>query len=432
MNFFVGISRRSWHNITMKKYKIVTLGCRTNQYESQAFLDQLKKKGYGEASSGEEADLCIVNTCTVTQSADHRSLYQIRKLAREYRPKRLVVTGCLAERSKKELEALDEVTDVVLNSEKEGLLPLIFPEESWPEFRIERFEAHTRAFVKIQDGCNSYCSYCVIPFVRGRSRSKKTFEILQEIDALVDNGYKEVVLTGINIGDFGPDRLSDLVRQVDKIEGLERIRISSIDPDEIDEDLLSAVIEGKKTCPSMHIVLQSGSNLTLKRMRRKYTRQDFLDAVKRLQKANPFFTVTTDIIVGFPGETEEEFQETLELMKEVLFAKVHMFPYSDRPKTRASRMPNKVPQEVIQERKARLLKVAEENAYKLRNKWVGEEFSVLMETDGMGHTENFLPVHIPNQELKVNTLVKVKIIDNTPEGFIGENQADRKIQTLFA
>ena len=421
----------------MKKYKVVTLGCRTNQYESQAFLDQLKKQGYEEASDGDRADLCIVNTCTVTQSADKRSLYQIRKLARDYNPSKLVVTGCLAERSKKELEALPEVTDVIPNRKKEELLPTVFPEMEWPEFRIERFEAHTRAFVKIQDGCNSYCSYCVIPFVRGHSRSKKMLDILQEIDSLVENGYKEVVLTGINIGDFGPERLSDLVRQVDKVEGLERIRISSIDPDEVDDDLLDAVINGEKTCPSMHIVLQSGSNMTLKRMRRKYTKQDFLDATAKLQKAHPLFTFTTDIIVGFPGETEEEFEETLQLMQEVRFAKVHMFPYSDRPKTRASRMPNKVPQEVIAERKAKLLEVANQNAFSLREDLVGQEFSVLLETEErpgylMGHTENFLPVFVPKKDLRPNTLIKVKIAGNNPEGFIGENKADRKIQTLFA
>ncbi|MCB1110018.1 MAG: tRNA (N(6)-L-threonylcarbamoyladenosine(37)-C(2))-methylthiotransferase MtaB [Chlamydiia bacterium] len=423
--------------LVMKKYKIVTLGCRTNQYESQAFLDQLKKQGYIEAEEGEQADVCIVNTCTVTESADKRSLYQIRKLSREYQPSRMVVTGCLAERMKEDLKELPEVTDVIPNHQKEALLSQVFPEKEWPEFRIERFEAHTRAFVKIQDGCNSYCSYCVIPFVRGRSRSKKMFDILREIESLVENGYKEVVLTGINIGDFGPERLGDLVRQVDKVEGLERIRISSIDPDEVDDDLLDAVINGKKTCPSMHIVLQAGSNLTLKRMRRKYTKQDFLDAIQRLKKANPFFTFTTDIIVGFPGETEEEFEETLQLVQEVRFAKVHLFPYSDRPKTRASRMPNKVPQGVITERKARLLEVAQRSAFALREEWIGEEFSVLLETEEkegflMGHTETFLPVFVPKQDLRPNTVIKVKVIHNNPEGYIGENQADRKVQTLFA
>ncbi|NRA90013.1 MAG: tRNA (N(6)-L-threonylcarbamoyladenosine(37)-C(2))-methylthiotransferase MtaB [Simkaniaceae bacterium] len=421
----------------MKKYKVVTLGCRTNQYESQAFQDQLKNRGYVEAKEGDKADVCIVNTCTVTESADKRSLYQIRKIARDHSPSKLVVTGCLAERSKAELESLSEVTDVILNQDKEELLPKVFPEEEWPEFRIERFEAHTRAFVKIQDGCNSYCSYCVIPFVRGRSRSKKVFDILREVESLVENGYKEVVLTGINIGDFGPERLGDLVRKVDKVEGLERIRISSIDPDEVDEDLLDAITTCKKTCPSMHIVLQSGSNMTLKRMRRKYTRQDFLDAIGALSRANPHFTYTTDIIVGFPGETEREFEETLELMKQVRFAKVHMFPYSDRPKTRASRMPNKVPQEVIKMRKAKLLEVAEQNAFLLREDFIGQEFSVLLETEEkpgmiMGHTENFLPVYLLKDNLRPNTIIQAKMISNTPEGFIGENQANRKIQILFA
>lgn len=419
----------------MKKYKVITLGCRTNQYESQAFSDQLLKKGYREALPGEKADLCIVNTCTVTASADKRSFYQIRKLARENRPETLVVTGCYAEK----LKGIPEVTHVVTNPNKENLLSLVFPEEEWPEFRIERFEAHTRAFVKIQDGCNSYCSYCVIPFVRGRSRSKKVFDILREVETLVENGYKEVVLTGINIGDFDGDesppvRLADLVRQVDQIEGLERIRISSIDPDEVDEALLEAVIQGKKTCPSMHIVLQSGSNLTLKRMRRKYTKQDFLEATQRLLKQESDFTFTTDIIVGFPGESESEFQETLDLVKEVQFAKVHLFPYSDRPKTRASRMPHKVPREVIEERKHRLLQLAEEQAFLLREKYRGREFTVLLETKNRGHTEHFIPVYLPQGGVRPNEMVRVKCIENRKDGLVGydENQTDRKVQTLFA
>lgn len=419
----------------MKKYKVVTLGCRSNQYESQAFSDQLRKKGYVEAQGEEKADLCIVNTCTVTESADKRSLYQIRKIARENAPETLVVTGCYAEK----LGEIPGVTHVITNPQKEELLPLVFPEEEWPEFRIERFEAHTRAFVKIQDGCNSYCSYCVIPFVRGRSRSKKVFDILREVESLVENGYKEVVLTGINIGDFDGDqtppvRLSDLVRQVDQIEGLERIRISSIDPDEVDDDLLEAVIQGKKTCPSMHIVLQAGSNLTLKRMRRKYTKQDFIEATERLKKHDPDFTFTTDIIVGFPGESEEDFEETVELVKEVQFAKVHMFPYSDRPKTRASRMPNKIPQEVIEERKQRLLKVANEESYNLRKHFVGREMDVLLETKNRGHTKHFIPVTVEGTGLRANEMIRVKCTRNSEEELVGyyENQADRKVQTLFA
>lgn len=409
-----------------KKYKVVTLGCRTNQYESQAYVDQLKASGYAEATDTESADICIVNTCTVTASADKRSLYQIRKLAREHTPEKLIVTGCMAERAADEIRAVKGVTDVVPNQRKEALLPEVFPEEEWPEFKIERFEAHTRAFVKIQDGCNSYCSYCVIPFVRGRSRSKTVSEILTEIERLVENGYKEVVLTGINIGDFdggtpeNPVRLSTLVRLVDQIEGLERIRISSIDPDEVEDDLLEAVIHGKKTCHSMHIVLQAGSNVTLKRMRRKYTRGDFLDATQRLLKASPDFTFTTDVIVGFPGESDEDFQETVDLIKEIRFAKVHMFPYSDRPKTRASRMPNKVPQDVIDTRRQLLLKVADEVAHDLREACVGRTFDILLESKNMGHTDHFLPVIIKEEGLRSNEMVQVECFGNGPEGLIGK------------
>jgi len=419
----------------MKKYKVVTLGCRTNQYESQALSDQLRQNGYVEALPDERADICIVNSCTVTQSADKRTLAKIRKLSRENDPEKLIVTGCFAER----MGEVPGVTHVIPNRDKESLLPLIFPEEEWPEFRIERFEAHTRAFVKIQDGCNSYCSYCVIPFVRGRSRSKKVFEILGEIEKLVENGYREVVLTGINIGDFDgdqspPARLSDLVRLVDQIEGLDRIRISSIDPDEVDDDLMDAVINGKKTCPSMHIVMQAGSNLTLKRMRRKYTKQDFLDATSRLLKHNPDFTFTTDVIVGFPGESEGEFQETIDLAREIQFAKVHIFPYSDRPKTRSSRMPNKVSVEVINERKHRLLKVVEEGAFLLRNRFVGREFDVLLETKARGHTTHFLSVTTLQSGRRPNEIVRVKCIKNQKDGLVGydENQTKRKVQTLFA
>lgn len=419
----------------MKKYKVVTLGCRTNQYESQALSDQLRECGYREALPDEKAQICIVNTCTVTASADKRSLYQIRKISRENTPEKLIVTGCYAEK----LRDIAEITHVIPNRDKEALLPLIFPEEDWPEFRIQRFEAHTRAFVKIQDGCNSYCSYCIIPYVRGRSRSKKVADILREIETLVENGYREVVLTGINIGDFDGDqtppvRLSDLVRQVDQIEGLERIRISSIDPDEVDDDLLDAVVEGKKTCPSMHIVLQSGSNLTLKRMRRKYTKQDFIDATTRLLSHDSDFTFTTDVIVGFPGESEEDFEETLSIIREVQFAKVHMFPYSDRPKTRAARMPNKVPPEVMERRRKRLLEIAERGAFELRNRYVGRSFDVLLEKDDRGHTRHFIPVSVPGLRGRPNSMVQVKCVENQLDGLVGydENQTHGKVQTLLA
>lgn len=415
-----------------KKFKIVSLGCRTNQYESQAYQDQLIALGYTAAQEGEEAEVCIVNTCTVTESADSSSRHAIRQLARENRNSQLLVTGCFAERQPQVVAQIEGVTHVVPNRDKEQLLTNLFPEEDLPEFSIQRFEAHTRAFVKVQDGCNSFCTYCIIPYVRGRSRSRSVDEILQEVHQLIANGYKEVVLTGINIGDFdggqeeSPVRLAELVRLVDQVPGLERLRISSIDPDEVDDELADAVLNGKKTCPSMHVVLQSGSNVILKRMNRKYTRQIFFETIDRLRAAQPDFTFTTDIIVGFPGETEIDFHDTLEVMQQVKFAKVHMFPYSDRPRTRSALMPNKVPQEVIKDRKQAVLRLSEQLAFEMRQPYVNRRMWVLTESlddkrlGGItGHTANFLPVWIEGAHFTSNQLVEVELVANTPEGLIG-------------
>ncbi|MBX3719909.1 MAG: tRNA (N(6)-L-threonylcarbamoyladenosine(37)-C(2))-methylthiotransferase MtaB [Parachlamydiales bacterium] len=418
-----------------KKFKVVTLGCRTNQYESQAYADQLVRLGYAQAEEGEAAEICIVNTCTVTESADSSSRYQIRHLARENPGSKLVVTGCLAERLPQEIQAMPEVSLVVSNKDKEDLLSQVFPDQEIPEFTIDHFAAHTRAFVKVQDGCNSYCTYCIIPYVRGRSRSRTVAEVVREVEQLIANGYKDVVLTGINIGDFDgapqegekPARLSDLIRAVDAIDGLERLRVSSIDPDEVDEDLADAILNGKKTCHSMHIVLQSGSNVILKRMNRKYTREIFLDTVEKLLKASPDFTFTTDIIVGFPGESEADFQDTLDIMEKVRFAKVHMFPYSERKRTRAALYPNKVPAQIINERKQKLLRLAEKISFDLRSQFVGRTMAVLTESDEdpddghiSGHTENFLTVCVPKADIKPNTLIQVQLIENSPKGLIGK------------
>ena len=417
-----------------KKFKIVSLGCRTNQYESQAYHDQLVALGYSVAQENEPAEICIVNTCTVTESADSSSRHAIRQLARENEGAKLLVTGCFAERQPQVVGQLDGVTHVIPNRDKDQLLATIFPEESLPEFSIKHFEAHTRAFVKVQDGCNSFCTYCIIPYVRGRSRSRTVRDILQEVEALIANGYKEVVLTGINIGDFdggiaqeeSPVRLAELVRLVDRIPGLERLRISSIDPDEVDDDLADAVLNGTKTCPSMHIVLQSGSNVILKRMNRKYTRQVFFETIDRLRAANPDFTFTTDIIVGFPGETETDFADTLDVMRQVKFAKVHMFPYSDRPRTRSVLMPNKVPQELMKERKQAVLRLSEQMSFELRETYLKRKMWVLTESEDenrpheiAGHTANFLPVWVQGKSLGQNQLVEVELTANTPSGLIG-------------
>jgi threonylcarbamoyladenosine tRNA methylthiotransferase MtaB len=417
-------------NTKNPKFKIVTLGCRTNQYESQAYADQLKSMGYTAADDSEPADLCIVNTCTVTDSADHQSRYEIRQLARQHPGARLVVTGCAAERKPDEIKALAGVTDIVANADKEFLMAALFPEEQVPEFAINFFDAHTRAFVKVQDGCNSFCTYCIIPYVRGRSRSRTVAEVVAEVERLVANGYREVVLTGINIGDFDgageKATLADLVRSVDQVEGLERLRVSSIDPDEVSEDLLDAIVNGRNTCHSMHIVLQAGSNVTLKRMNRKYTRQVFMETVDRLKAAAADFTFTTDVIVGFPGETDADFNDTIDVIRDVKFAKVHMFPYSERARTRAALMPNKVPGEVIRRRKQELLRLAEQVAYELHGQFVGQQMTILTESSDSshpgyicGHTDNFLKVWIPDDGIGSNQLVEVILEENTPTGLKG-------------
>ena len=419
---------------TPQTFKIVTLGCRTNQYESQAYQDQLIALGYRAVQSDEAAEICIVNTCTVTESADSSSRHAIRQLARDNPGTKLLVTGCFAERQPDVIKQIEGVTHVVSNQDKEQLLAQIFPAEDLPEFSIKQFDAHTRAFVKVQDGCNSFCTYCIIPYVRGRSQSRPVDEILKEVQDLIAQGFKEVVLTGINVGDFDgnipkeepPVRLADLIRLVDRLPGLKRLRVSSIDPDEVDDDLADAILNGQHTCPSMHIVLQSGSNVILKRMNRKYTRQMFFDTIDRLRAAQPDFTFTTDVIVGFPGETESDFQETLDVIQQVKFAKVHMFPYSDRPRTRSALMPNKVPAAVMKKRKQEVLRLAEQTAFELRENYLNRKMWVLTESretpDALeitAHTANFLPVRVQGENWQSNQLIEVQLIENTPQGLIG-------------
>lgn len=411
-----------------KKYKIATLGCRTNQYESLAYQNQLNKAGYVQAKEDEEADLCIVNTCTVTHSADSHSRHQIRKLKRQNPHARIAVTGCMVEKAKGQLLEIEEADFVISNHEKEKLLSKVYPEEEFPEFVLERISSQTRAFVKIQDGCNSFCSYCIIPYVRGRSKSRSLNDIVKEVKDLVKNGIQEVVLTGINIGDFdgadpkGNTRLCHVVQAIQNIEGLKRIRISSIDPDEVDEEL----IETLKNCPiaakSMHIVLQSGSNLVLKKMNRKYTRQMFYETIDRLKPLG--FTFTTDIIVGFPGESDKDFQETLEVVQNVQFAKVHMFPYSKRQRTKAALFPNQVEDHIKAQRKNELLRWSEKVAFDLRERYLGQTVDILTEAleDGQatGYTEHFLKVYLPGDATPSNRMIRVKLLKNEPFGFIGE------------
>ena len=409
----------------MKKFRIVTLGCRTNQYESQLFSDQLRRMGYVQVREDEEADLCIANTCSVTDQADAASRHQIRNLLRRHSKARFIVTGCMAESAPDALRSIDQRIEIVPNQDKEKLVDLLFPFEPNSGSGIERFDGHTRAFVKVQDGCNSFCTYCIVPYLRGRSRSRPVQEVLKEVGQLALNGYREIVLTGINIGDYEDDglRLADLVRAVDRVQGIERLRISSIDPNEVDEDLIETLLNGLHTCPNLHLVLQSGSNVVLKRMNRKYSRQLFLDTVERLVRRFPDFTVTTDIIVGFPGESEIDFAETIDIVQQVKFAKVHIFPYSVRSRTRAALFKNPVSADTIGKRKAQLQAVAERSAFELQARFVGRTMNVLLEAHDekilCGHTANFLFVQVPRGSHRPNELVSVEILENSPSGLRG-------------
>ena len=398
-------------------FKIITLGCRTNQYESQAYREQLIALGYLEAEDNQIADVCIINTCAVTESAEKSSRKQIQQLIQQNPKAKIFVTGCAADKLS------DDNVHIIKNSEKEKLVESLSPCKPLP-FRIHEFSGHTRAFVKVQDGCNSFCSYCIIPYVRGRSRSRSLEDIISEVSDLVASGYQEIVLTGINLGDYDGG-IGNLVRVVDDVKGLKRLRLSSIDPNDVDDDLADAIINGKNTCSSMHLVLQSGSDSILKSMNRKYDTKMFLDVVEKFRSSDSDFTFTTDIIVGFPGETEDDFVSTLELMDKVRFAKVHMFPYSLRAGTLAAKFPDQVPFGLVQERRNEILRISEEHAYGLREQYVSRKMTVLTENLDPrkpehipAHTDNFLKVLVCNC-FKPNKMVDVDLVGNSKDGLIG-------------
>lgn len=403
----------------MKKYQIITLGCRVNQYESQLFSDQLRQIGYVPALN-EPADLCIINTCSVTDQADATSRAQIRKVARKHPHARIIVTGCMAENASETLRSIDERIEWISNKDKRELISLIGSD--LPELRdgIERFDGHTRAFVKVQDGCNAFCSYCIIPYVRGRSRSRSVPTVVNEVRGLIANGYREIVLTGVNVGDYEADgnQLADLVRAIDALDGLDRLRISSIDPNHLDEKLMDAILKGRHTCSHLHMVLQSGSDAILKRMNRKYTRGQFLNIVERFVQTKSDFTFTTDIIVGFPGESESDFEQTLDVVRQVKFAKVHLFPYSVRSQTKAASFPDQIPAPIIQQRKERLQQVADQMAFEWRQRFLNRTEEVLLEEGDdvflFGHTNHFISVQVLRGQNRPNELVFVELLKNGP------------------
>ena len=413
------------------KFQIYTLGCKVNTYESNVMRDALLNKGYFEVGLKEKADITIINTCTVTNTADSKSMKVIRQAIRRNENAIIVVCGCLVQNKKEEVSKIDGVDIVIGNINKSKIVDYIekYIEEKKQEVDVRNimdtnFEPmmlnnfnKTRAFVKIQDGCNNFCSYCIIPYTRGNVRSKDKQSVLKEIQLLVDEGHKEVVLTGIHTGNYGAEfadnKFADLLKDIVKIDKLERLRISSIEITEINDDVMEVIKENNSVVDHMHIPLQSGSDAVLKRMNRKYDKEYFINKIKKLRKIRPNISITTDVIVGFPGETKEEFEETIETIKKIEFTKLHVFPYSKREGTKAAIMDGQVDENIKKKRVKILLQLSKELEYNYMEKFNGQKVifipEIAKEEYIIGHTGNFLNVKYRGNKNDLNKDIEVKI-----------------------
>ena len=424
------------------KVKAVTLGCKVNSYESEFILNKFLNKGYEIVDNN--ADIYIINTCSVTNMSDAKSRKVINKTRRENPNSIIVVMGCMIE-AHKDYEN-NEVNIIIGNKDKSKVVELVEEyidnhvnkkllyedfDNSFEDMFIDKMNTHTRAYVKIQDGCENFCSYCIIPYTRGKQRSKDPKKTIEEIKTLVKNGYQEIVLTGIHTGHYGSDlntTFSDLLNDICKIEGLKRLRISSIEITELNDDFLSVLKNNKIIVDHMHIPLQSGSDTILKLMNRKYLTNYFFDKINTIRSIRPNISISTDVIVGFPGETEELFKETIEFVKKIKFSKIHVFPFSVRHGTVAETMDNQVAENIKKERVKRLVDVSNELEQEYMDKFIGNTVEVLVETNkdnySYGHTGNFLKVKI-NKIVPSNTLINVKIIKRNNlelEGIIYESK----------
>ena len=418
------------------KFSILTFGCKVNSYESEFMKELLINQGYTYNEDEKISDIVIVNTCSVTNTADNKCKKTIRGVRRNNSDCILVVCGCTAENHREELNDLD-IDILIGNKDKSKIVEMIddyrntnkkyikFYDSRKLEFEdmnVDSFSDLTRAYVKIQDGCNNYCAYCIIPYVRGSIRSKRFEDAVSEIKNLVSKGHKEIVFTGINTGAYGKEigkyDLTDLIREISKIDGLERIRVSSIEITEINDKFIEEMRVNPKLCAHLHVSLQSGSERVLHIMNRKYTKDEYLKKVNKLKSARPEMNLTTDVIVGFPTETEDEFLECVEYCKTVGFSKIHVFPYSKREGTKAASMEGHLPNNIKKDRARRLIEIDNDLQLSFNKKFIDTKVNVLIEeiVDGksIGHTQNFLKVEIdeeltPNSE--VDVIVKEAYVD---------------------
>lgn len=418
----------------MKKAALHNLGCKVNAYETEAMQQILENAGYEIVPFTEIADVYVINTCSVTNMADRKSRQMFHR-AKKMNPDAIVVgAGCYVQT--KEAQALvDESIDIVIgNNQKHELVTLLneyekehtkqaqivdinHEKQEYEELHLKKTAEHTRAFIKVQDGCNQFCTYCIIPYARGRIRSRKAEEVVREVETLAANGCKEVVLTGIHLSSYGldhGDNLLHLIQEVHKVEGIRRIRLGSLEPGIIDENFVKELAKLEKICPHFHLSLQSGCDATLKRMNRKYDTATYEAGCKLIRKYFTHPAITTDVIVGFPGETEEEFEATKEFLERIHFYEMHIFKYSKRKGTKAAVMPDQVPEQVKTERSKVLLALAQEMSEEFREYYVGRPEEILLEeTDEIagnvyftGYTKEYVKIAVPEAEGEENILVK--------------------------
>ena len=406
------------------KFNIVTFGCKVNQYESNMMKERMLSSNFFYVENMNEANIIIVNTCSVTNVADKKCLKMIRRIKREYPSSILVVAGCSSQNKQEIYENLD--IDILIGNKDKSKIDVLLKEyikthKRYVKFYNDRnldFEDmlisdynHIRAFIKIEDGCDNFCSYCIIPYVRGSVRSKNFETVIKEAKLLTQKGHKEIVLTGIHTGHYMDNNhdLTDLINELSKIEDLLRIRISSIEITELNDKFLNMLSTNKKVCDHLHIPLQAGSDEILKKMNRKYDLKYYEEKIKKIRMIRPDISITTDIIVGFPYETDELFNETLEFSRKMKFSKIHVFPYSIRIGTSAANMPNQVDEKVKKERVKKLMDLSEVMEKEYYNKFVGKELDILVEecdnNVSIGHTSNYLMVTL-NETLEVGQIYK--------------------------
>ena len=441
-----------------KTVSFYTLGCKVNQYETNAMEQQFIKNNYEIVENTQKADIYVINTCTVTNIAERKSRQMLRRV-KEINPSAvLVVCGCYAQVAKNELEQIPEIDIILGINEKNEIVQIVenymekmaeqdkksqeaeiddvSKQKEFLDFGDVTYTEKNRAVVKVQDGCNMFCSYCIIPYARGRIRSRKIESVVSEIEKIAKEGIKEVVITGIHVASYGKDfdnentskkiRLIDLLEAINKIDGIDRIRLSSLEPTIVDEEFATRLSKLDKICDHFHLSLQSGCDETLKRMNRKYTTQIYKDAVATLRKYYPEASFTTDVIVGFPGETDEEFAKTYEFLNEIDFYRLHVFKYSPRRGTVAEKMPNQIDGNKKEERSNKLIALSNNAENKHNRNYIGKTVKVLFEEfeDGFfkGHTTNYMMVKVAGKEEQsekfVNKILDVKIredIDETRE-----------------